>query len=97
MISREKLEELLKCEDDFLKFEQVASKLSARPDLHAFLLLEQLAPGTRGIIGAAEHDIIYLDVDLDVLCAHATEAQIADLRRCGVILDTTTESLAMYA
>jgi len=87
-----------KHEDEFLKFDRVPSdrKLSDRPDLCAFLLLHQLAPGTRDLIGAAEHDEIWLDIDLERLGAVATEDDIVTLARCGVRYDGDVESLAMF-
>lgn len=39
---------------EYLKFDRVEPKLSRRPDLHAFLLLDRLVPGIRDIIGCAE-------------------------------------------
>lgn len=74
-------------EDEFLKFDRVQNKLSNRPDLHAFLLLDQLFPGTRDMVSGAEHDEIYLDVDEDELREKATPDQLRDLHRCGVRCD----------
>lgn len=72
-------------DDDFLKFDRVEKKLSNRPDLHAFLLLDRLLPGDRDMVSAAEHDEIFLDVELDDLAKTGiTEEQVRDLVRCGV-------------
>lgn len=104
MIDRAKFEELFNArrraprrlyDDEFLRFERVESKLSARSDMHALLLLDQLAPGARDIIRVAEHGVIYLNVDLDVLCKNATEAHIIDLKRCGVYYDDDDDSLVL--
>jgi len=81
---------------DYLDFEAVEVKLSARPDIHAFILLEKLAPGNGDMVSAAEHDEIWLDVDLEVLAFNATEADIRDLIRCGVRYDDDVDSLAMF-
>lgn len=72
--------------DEFLKFKRVKNKLSSRPDIHAFILLNQLVPGTRDMVSAAEHDEFFLDVDVDELEKVATEEQVIDLIRCGVRL-----------
>lgn len=74
-----------KFNDEFLAFERVEHKLSKRPDLHAFLLLDSLLPGNTDIVSAAEHDEIFLDVEPDKLAETAvTEEHIRDLVRCGV-------------
>lgn len=84
-----------KCE--FLKFERVENKLSKRPDIHAFLLLDQLVPGDRDMICSASHDEIWLETDLEKLAAVAEPEHIRDLVRCGVRYDRDNESLCMFA
>lgn len=74
-------------EDEFLKFERVRNKLSKRPDIHAFMLLDSLVPGKMDIVCAAEHDEIFLDVDVKKLVKAATTDQLIDLHRCGVRFD----------
>lgn len=86
-----------KFNDDYIKFERVENKLSGRPDLHAFLLLDKLMPGTRDMVSAAEHDEIYLDVDCEKLADIASEDDILALTRCGVRYDEGTDSLCMFA
>lgn len=81
---------------EYLKFERVQNKLSNRPDLHAFLLLDRIWPTGRDMVCAAEHDEIFLDVEPDDLEKSATEDQIVELIRCGVRLDSSTGSLAMF-
>lgn len=86
------------CEDEFLRFELVENKLHPRPDLCAFLLLDRLLPnGGQDMVCAAEHDIIYLNVDCERLAEVATQDDILTLARCGVHYDSETESLAMFA
>jgi len=71
--------------EEYIKFERVRNKRSNRPDLHAFLLLDELFPQSRDIICGAWHDEIALDVsedDADTL----TDEQIVELIRCGVRL-----------
>lgn len=86
-----------KHEDEYSRFNNVENKASNRPDLCAFLTLDRLAPGKQGdIVTAAEHDEIWLDIDLEDLAANATEDDILLLVRCGVRLDSDVESLAMF-
>ena len=82
--------------DEYLKFEDVEQKLSTRPDLHAFIKLNRMVPGTSDIVAAAGHDEIYLDVEIDALATVATEADIVELARCGVLYDSSTDGLAMF-
>lgn len=73
-----------KFDDEFLQFSNISQPRHARPDIAAFILLDKLVPGTVGMIAAAEHDEIYLDVDPEKLAEVATEADILELVRCGV-------------
>lgn len=78
------------------EFDLVEPKLSERRRVHAFILLDKLVPGKQDIIAGAEHDILYLDFDLDKLNAIITDEQILDLIRCGVHLDSESDSLAIF-
>ena len=82
-------------DDDYGKFEKVCNKLSSRPDLHAFLLLDRLMP-TRNydIVDGAAHDMIFLDPNVEHLAEVITKEQIAELIQCGVIYDD--DCLCMY-
>lgn len=87
--------------DEYLQFHRVADKHSKRPDLHAFILLDSLAPSagdytTRGedIVSAANHDEIYLSIDLENLAQVITEQQVIELIRCGVRIEE--DSLQMF-
>jgi len=82
--------------DEFMEFDRVQNKLSNRPDIHAFLLLDKLVPGDRDMVSAAEHDEICLDIEPEELAKVATEEQIVELIRCGVRLDSRTDSLTMF-
>jgi hypothetical protein len=82
---------------EYLKFDRVENKLSKRPDLHAFLLLDQILPGDSDIVSAAEHDEIFLDIELDDLAdAGITNYQVRDLVRCGVRV-SDFDCLCMFA
>ena len=71
-------------------------KRSKRPDIHAFLLLDELLPDDTNIICSAEHDQVWLSTDEDKLAAVITQEQIAELTACGVWLDKTVSGLTMY-
>lgn len=81
-------------DEEFLHFERVENKRSKRPDLHAFLLLDELCPGDSDIIGSAEHDKIYLSPTEDDL-GGITNDQIIELLRCGVHWNWDSDGLAM--
>lgn len=84
-------------DDDFLKFKRIENPKSKRPDLHAFLLLEEIFPGRdRDLICSAAHDAIWLDINEDEV-GKLTDDQILELVRCGVRLDTDDYSLCMFA
>ena len=77
-----------KYSDEYLEFERVENKLSLRPDLCAFLLLDKLLPEPgKSIIGAVEHDEVYFNVDGDKLEEVASDDDILTLVRCGVRYD----------
>ena len=82
---------------EFLKFERVKVKLSSRPDVHAFLLLDTLVPGNSDMVANAQHDEIFLGVELENLVENdITKEQVIDLIRCGVRYDDDVDSLAMF-
>ena len=85
-------------ESAYLTFEHIPAerRLSQRPDLHVFLLLDQLVPSSHDIISGAEHDVIWLEVSVEDLAAIITSEQILDLARCGVMYNDETESLRMF-
>jgi len=82
--------------DEPHKFERVVVKLSKRPDLHAFMLIDKILPGDFDIIGAAEHDEIYLQVDIDQLATLITKDQVLELIRCGISYDGYHDSLYCF-
>ncbi|MEE9612838.1 MAG: hypothetical protein V3W19_16415 [Desulfatiglandales bacterium] len=85
-----------KYSDEYLKFERVENKKSKRADLHGFLLLDELFPGNRDMISAAEHDEIWLDIEGEQL-EKLTDEQIIELTRCGIRYDEESNCLAMFA
>ena len=83
------------------KFEDEDYKLkretpTERPDLKAFILLNKLVPGTSDMVSAAEHDQIFLDVDVDKLEKVVTDEEIRTLVACGVHYDEHYDSLYMF-
>jgi hypothetical protein len=91
----ERWEAVTKGGDEFLKFNKVANKRSQRPDLHAFLLLDELFPGTGDMVAAASHDEIWLDVE-DNQVETLTDEQILELSWCGVRHDRDVGGLCMF-
>lgn len=84
-------------DEEFIKFDRIESPLHPRPDVCAFLLLHNLCPGSGSMIVAAEHDIFFLDIDMEDLTETATEDDIITLLRCGVYYDFEHDCLVMYA
>lgn len=74
----------------------VTSRRSSRPDIHAFVLLNELVPGTEDMVSVAEHDKIWLSVSPEQLAAVATDDIVLELVRCGVCYDNGVHSLAMF-
>jgi len=85
-----------KYEDEYLEFHRIENKRSNRPDLHAFLLLDELFPSDQDIICSAEHDQFWLDVPEEEI-EKIPEDKIIELVRCGVGYDEDIESLSMFA
>lgn len=81
---------------EYQEFGRVQNKRSSRPDLHAFLLLNELIPSDHNIVAAAEHDEIYLAIGLDVLAERISAEQALELRRCGVRYHRGGDCLAMF-
>ena len=80
--------------DDYLKFERIENKRSSRPDVHAFILLDELFPSERemDLISCAKHDIYYLDIEEERL-SKLTDDQILELVRCGISYDDEFDCL----
>ncbi len=81
--------------DEYCKFDRINKPLSRRPDIHAFLLLDKLFPGTDKIIDGAGLYEIYLNVELSDI-EQITEEDIIDLMRCGVGYNSSTDTLCMF-
>lgn len=72
-------------ENEYLESDRIpdSDKPTNRNDLNAFIKLDKLVPGNKDIVGCAEHDEIFLSIELSDL-AHITEDDILYLVRCGV-------------
>ncbi len=82
-------------DDEFLKFDRIPAyaRMHERKDLCAFLYLHSKLGGKGDILGASEHDNVWLDFEgLDTL----TSEDVLYICRCGVQYDGETESLCMY-
>lgn len=89
------VEELVKImEDEGEKYQSLREH--GRKDLLAFNMLDKLVPGTKNIIGSAEHDVIYIDIDIEDLADVIIEEDARELVRCGVLFFEEYESLGMF-
>jgi hypothetical protein len=70
-----------------LEFDNIKNKLSNRPDLHAFLLLDSLISGNENIISNAQHDQYWLCFELEDIAKIITKEQIEELVCCGVHIE----------
>ena len=84
-----------KNEDEHLKFDNVLKKRASRPDVHAFIVLDELFPRDRDLVCHSEHDVIYFDVSDEEMETIPPEI-VLDLLRCGVLYDESTDSLMMF-
>lgn len=90
--------------EEYIKFNRIQSPRHPRPDVCAFLMLHDLAPcpydegrqPLRDMVAAADIDKVWLATDVATLAAVATDENVADLLRCGVLFDEDTDSLCMF-
>lgn len=95
MTSNEIYEMFEKHNDDYLRFEKVKNKHSNRPDLHAFILLDKLFPSDneQDIVSASTHNLIYLNIEWELLSKKLTEEIIHELVCCGISFNRNYGSL----
>lgn len=65
-------------------------------DLYALTLMASLVPTARRILGAAEHDKVYLNADPAVVNAVATDDQLLALMACGVCYDDYEDCFYLF-
>lgn len=80
------------------KFEGISNPPSQRPDLCALILIDMLMPSaTRNwMLGAAEHDQVWIGVDCDELAKVISSEQVEYLVRCGIFYDKDYCCLSMF-
>jgi hypothetical protein len=82
--------------NEYGKFELVENNKSKRPDLHAFIFLDELLETSDSdIVSAASHDVIYLEINSEDI-EKLTDSHILELTRCGVMYDSENDCLAMF-
>lgn len=81
--------------EEFEKIDHPIKMEFKRPDLCAFVKLNELVGGQYDIVCSAEHDQIWLDVELEELAKAITENDIVFLVACGVFVED--DSLSMFA
>lgn len=85
-----------KVDNEYHKFEKIpkAERRHERQDLCAMLYLHEKLGGKGDAVSAAEHDQIWLGFEkLEKL----TEEDVLYITRCGVMYDSDTDSLFMWA
>lgn len=99
-MTSEEIRELLTDSIEFLKIENLPKEklYCSRIDLNGLILLDKLLPNynTKSIIAASEHDIIYLEGDLEELIKTTSKEDIINLSRCGIFYDKEYDCLAMF-
>lgn len=86
-----------KHEDKYLEDEYIKYTVTQRRDLHAFLIIDQLCPGEKDLISAAEHDTYYISVELEELAKNITEDHVIELIACGVLYESEYQCLRFNA
>lgn len=81
---------------EYIKFDRIENKRSSRRDIHGLILLNEIMPGKRGMISGADHDIIYLDANVDALEKIITDDQILELIQCGIHVSEEYDCLTMF-
>lgn len=89
------VEEMFESSDEFLEFERIpeSERRHNRPDLCAFIYLDEKFPGKFDMVSAARHDEIFLDIEVNQI-ETLTQEDVTYLSRCGVRY--SEDSLAMF-
>ena len=95
-------------DEEYLQFSRVGNKRSSRPDVHAFILLDELVPAPArpaldelvpiicNMVLASKDDELYLSVEVEQLNGVDPEA-IKELLRCGVWYNEEADFLVCFA
>jgi len=91
------LEIFEKHNDEYMEFEKIPKSKrdkfkTKRPDLFAFLMLDELFPNKKEIINDADNEIIFLNITNEEI-ETLQEDDIIELIRCGVCFDTEYDCL----
>lgn len=84
---------------EYLQFANVIVRFCNRPDLHAMILLNEIADDDCSDIVCRAPDTyneFAFRLDVDNIAANITEEQIIDLIRCGVMYDKQHNILTMF-
>lgn len=92
MITREKLQEIFN-NDEIVRFREK----DIDHDVKAITLLREKIPYDicKGIIGCAEHDIVYL-CNVDDVLEHLNEEDVVNLAEYNIFVDKENDCLAMF-
>jgi hypothetical protein len=75
-------------------FDKVINPLSTKATMNAIMMLDRFSPS--GPIGGADHDVIFLGVDLNEMIANVDFNFLIDLYRSGVLASSEYDCLMMY-
>lgn len=82
------------------QFTDIWNPPSRRKDLCGLILLDRLVPvGSEFVytmLGAADHDHVWLRIDLDELASRVTEEDVRLLVACGLCIDRELDSLCLH-
>jgi hypothetical protein len=78
------------------RFDLVTNRLSSRSDMHAFMLLDRLVPGTFCLLQWANVDQVWFEVAVGRVEEAATEEELRDLICCGVFYDARMNALSLF-
>lgn len=83
---------------EYGKFELIRSPRHPRPDICAFLMLDELMPAVadKDMVSAAESGEIFLSVNCEELAKVVTSVQVRNLVRCGVRYSPSYDCLCMF-
>lgn len=77
------------------------TRLHGRRDMHGMLLLDVIL--SRGcefehtdMVSAAEHDQVWLDVDMHTVLSQVTHDEVKQLHACGVHIDAEYDCFHMF-
>lgn len=98
MTRDEFLEKLKNHAWSFDSFSKLPNKLAQNRRMHGLLLMQQLIGDPEvDVISGADHDMIYLEGDLDSIAEEATDEIISQLSACNISWFDEYDSFTMGA